>query len=161
MKNNASKIVAAVLAQHADVTLTDVNMNPAHSGFLRYAILMGARIHILDQRWVGDEPVSNLRVQNAKQLQAIEVREEHISTLESELPLLYLMAVCAKGVSTLPDHVLIHSMIKRSEFYVGANLCPGLDPGNICPLSDTHLTITGDPSLLPKIRPHLKELLHV
>ena len=133
VKTNASKIVAAVLAQHADVTLTDVNMNPAHSGFLRYAILMGARIHILDQRWVGDEPFSNLRVQNAKQLQAIEVREEHISTLETELPLLHLMAQYAKVTSIFPD--------------------PS-DPS-------CKRTIVGDPSLLPKIRPHLKELLHV
>jgi 3-phosphoshikimate 1-carboxyvinyltransferase len=133
VKNNASKIVAAVLAQHADVTLTDVNMNPAHSGFLRYAILMGARIHILDQRWVGDEPVSNLRIQHAKQLQAIEVREEHISTLETELPLLHFMAQYAKGTSVFPD--------------------PSEPSGK--------RIIVGDPSLLPKIRPHLKELLHV
>ncbi len=97
----APAIAAAIVSQHADVTLYNVNMSPAHSGFLRYAILMGARIHILDQRWEGDDPVSNLRVQYAKLLQAITVREEHIETLQAELHLLAMMAVCAKGTSQL------------------------------------------------------------
>ncbi|MFI4955734.1 MAG: hypothetical protein ACHQAX_00820 [Gammaproteobacteria bacterium] len=158
MKNNACKIVAAILSQHADVTLNDVNMNPAHSGFLRYAILMGARIHILDQRWIDDEPVSNLRVQHAKQLQAIEIRDEHLSTLEAELPLLYLMATCAKGTSTFPDHPSCRGEAFTALF---GDEEEG-EKGQVSPYSKyAKRIVIGDPALLPLLRSHLKEILNV
>lgn len=151
VKNNAPNIVAALLAQQADVTLNDVNMNPEASGFLRYAILMGARIHILDQRWVEDQPVSTLRIQHAKQLQAIDIRDEHLHTLVSELPLLYLMATVAKGTSTFPDHPTLRPMMEVMSL---RGVSPLVNEGG-------RVAVTGNPELLPKLRPHLKELLDV
>lgn len=98
----ARMMAAATLAQHSDLILEHVNIHPDHTGFLRYAILMGARITLLDQRWMGDQPVSSIHVQHANQLRAIEVRSEHISTLENELPFLNIMASVAKGTSRFP-----------------------------------------------------------
>lgn len=101
---SAARIIAsATLAPHSDVTIQNVNMHPDRSGFLRYAILMGARITLLDQRWVGDQPVSHLHIQQAKHLQAIQIRSEHVETLGVTLPFLNVMAACAKGISLFPS----------------------------------------------------------
>jgi 3-phosphoshikimate 1-carboxyvinyltransferase len=94
-------IAAATIAPYADLHIPAVNMNPARSGWLRYAILMGARIHILDQRWEGDEPVSHLHIQQAKKLLAVEVRAEHTNTLIHDLPALAMLAVCASGTTVV------------------------------------------------------------
>lgn len=87
----AVQIAQATVSKHADIFLENVHMHPDKTVFLRYAILMGARIHILDQRWVDSQPVSNLRVQHAKHLKAIEIRQEHMELLKNELPLLRMM----------------------------------------------------------------------
>lgn len=95
-------MAAATMAPSSDVTLMDVNVHPDYAGFLRYAILMGARITLLDQRWVGDQPVSNIHIQHAKQLRAITIRPEHLEVMGDTLPLLNVMAGSAQGQSSFP-----------------------------------------------------------
>ena len=97
----AFEIASASIAPNSDFIFDQVNMDPDHSGMLRYAILMGARIHILDQRWEKGIPISKLRIQPAKKLNAVTVRPDHLSTLIQDLPALAMMAVCADGTTVI------------------------------------------------------------
>jgi 3-phosphoshikimate 1-carboxyvinyltransferase len=131
-------IASATLAPHSDLMLDDVNMHPDHSGLLRYAILMGARIHILNQRWEKAVPVSKLRIQHAKQLIAVTVRPDHLHTLIQDLPALTMLAICAKGTTVVRglsdptpqvDAVLqvLQDVGAQIEYNEGSWVIPGLE----------------------------------
>lgn len=96
-------LAAACLATQADITLPNVNINPTRTGFLRYIILMNAKVTLTEHRWCAHEPVADLHIKHTKFCQAIKVLPEHVPSLIDELPLLFLLAARAKGVSEFPN----------------------------------------------------------
>ena len=55
-------MVAALIADEAEVSIPGVNLNPYRCGLLVTLAEMGAQIETLNQREVGGEPVADLRV---------------------------------------------------------------------------------------------------
>lgn len=89
-------LVAASIADSADLTLLHVGVNPTRTGILDILTLMGADITRSNEREVGGEPVADLRVKSA-QLKGIEVPEALVPLAIDEFPILFVAAACASG----------------------------------------------------------------
>ncbi len=93
-------LVAASIAEQADVTLEHVGINPTRTGIIDILKLMGADISIERVRVVGGEPVADLRVRSA-QLKGIEIPEALVPLAIDEFPVLFIAAACAEGRTIL------------------------------------------------------------
>ncbi len=93
-------LVAATIAEQADLTLTHVGINPTRTGILDILKLMGADITLENQREVGGEPVADIRVRSAK-LKGIQIPEDLVPLAIDEFPVLFVAAACAKGTTVL------------------------------------------------------------
>ncbi|MBS7325821.1 MAG: bifunctional prephenate dehydrogenase/3-phosphoshikimate 1-carboxyvinyltransferase [Thiopseudomonas sp.] len=93
-------LVAASIAENADVTLEHVGINPTRTGVIDILKLMGADISIERVRVIGGEPVADLRVRSA-QLKGIEIPEALVPLAIDEFPVLFIAAACAEGRTIL------------------------------------------------------------
>ncbi len=91
-------LVAGSVVPGADVTITNVGMNPTRTGIIAALKMMGADITELDSRIVGGEPVADLRVRHAP-LSAIEVPPELTPSMIDEYPVLFVAAAFATGTT--------------------------------------------------------------
>jgi len=91
-------LVAGSIVPGADVTITNVGMNPTRTGIIASLKMMGADITELDARIVGGEPVADLRVRHAP-LSAIEVPPELTPSMIDEYPVLFVAAAFATGTT--------------------------------------------------------------
>ncbi|WP_433911047.1 3-phosphoshikimate 1-carboxyvinyltransferase [Sphingomonas yabuuchiae] len=91
-------LVAGSIVPEADVTITNVGMNPTRTGIIEALKMMGADITELDARIVGGEPVADLRVRHAP-LSAIEVPPELTPSMIDEYPVLFVAAAFATGTT--------------------------------------------------------------
>ncbi|MGE7207023.1 3-phosphoshikimate 1-carboxyvinyltransferase [Sphingomonas sp. NPDC019816] len=91
-------LVAGSIVPGADVTITNVGMNPTRTGIIAALKMMGADITELNARIVGGEPVADLRVRHAP-LSAIEVPPELTPSMIDEYPVLFVAAAYAKGTT--------------------------------------------------------------
>ncbi len=93
-------MVAATIAEQADVTLQHVGINPTRTGVIEILKLMGADITLFNIRQVGGEPVADIRVR-AAQLQGIEIPQALVPLAIDEFPVLFVAAANAKGSTIL------------------------------------------------------------
>jgi len=93
-------LVAASIAQNADLTLQHVGMNPTRIGVIHILQAMGANITIFNQREVGGEPVADLHVVSAR-LRGITIAEDQVPLAIDEFPVLFVAAACAQGRTVL------------------------------------------------------------
>lgn len=93
-------LVAASIAEDADLLLTHVGVNPTRTGVIDILNLMGANIELLNQREVGGEPVADLQVRSAK-LKGIDIPRELVPLAIDEFPALFIAAACAEGQTVL------------------------------------------------------------
>ncbi|MEN9464578.1 MAG: hypothetical protein RL217_759 [Pseudomonadota bacterium] len=96
----AFMMVAASIAEDADVTLDHVGINPTRIGIINILRLMGGNIDVLNEREVGGEPVADIRVRSAK-LKGIPIPEDQVPLAIDEFPVLFIAAACAEGQTVL------------------------------------------------------------
>jgi 3-phosphoshikimate 1-carboxyvinyltransferase len=89
-------IVGATIVPESDITITNVGINPTRTGLLDVMRMMGADIHILDQREEGGEPVADLRVKSAP-LRGVSIGPDLIPQMIDEFPILCVAAAVAHG----------------------------------------------------------------
>jgi 3-phosphoshikimate 1-carboxyvinyltransferase len=92
-------MTAAAIVPNSDVTLTKVNLNPTRTGIVRVLDQMGAKMTISRLPGAG-EPLGNIRVQSSD-LRPIELGAKDVPAVIDELPLVALLAACAKGRSKI------------------------------------------------------------
>jgi 3-phosphoshikimate 1-carboxyvinyltransferase len=95
-------IVAAATHPDAEITLTNVGVNPTRTGLIDALTTMGAKIELLDSRMVGEEPVADIRVRSSR-LEGTEVGGEIFPRLLDEVPALAVAACFAAGRTILRD----------------------------------------------------------
>lgn len=93
-------LVAASIAENADVTLQHVGINPTRTGIIDILKLMGADLQLLNPREVGGEPVADIRVRSA-QLKGIHIPEDLVPLAIDEFPVLFVAAANAVGTTVL------------------------------------------------------------
>jgi 3-phosphoshikimate 1-carboxyvinyltransferase len=94
-------IVAGCLAAPPEgLLIQGVGMNPTRTGLLDVLRSMGAEMEILNARESGAEPVADLRIR-ASRLRGVRVPAESVPLAIDELPVLFIAAACAQGVTTV------------------------------------------------------------
>ena len=91
-------VLAALLADDADVLVEGVGINPTRRGVLDILTAMGADIDCRNERCMGDEPVADLRVRSSK-LKGIEPDPALVPLAIDEFPALFVAAAAAEGTS--------------------------------------------------------------
>jgi 3-phosphoshikimate 1-carboxyvinyltransferase len=96
LSSAAFVILAALLADKADIRILDVGVNPTRTGVLDILTAMGASISLENTRDMGEEPVADIRVRSSK-LRGIEVDPALVSLAIDEFPVLFVAAAAAEG----------------------------------------------------------------
>ena len=89
-------LLAAVLAQEADILIRNVGINPTRTGVIDILRSMGAEIDIENSRQLGEEPVADIRVRSSR-LSGGNVDPALVSLAIDEFPVLFVAAASAQG----------------------------------------------------------------
>ena len=95
-------IVAALITKGSDILLMNVGTNPLRTGILDVLTDMGADIKLINNRVIGNEPVSDIRIIYSR-LKSINISGKIISRLIDELPILFIACAICDGISTISD----------------------------------------------------------
>lgn len=93
-------IVAASLVPGSEIVLEHVGINPTRTGIIHIMRAMGANITLLNERFVGAEPVADLQIKAAS-LQGITIPEEYVPLAIDEFPVIFIAAAYAEGETRL------------------------------------------------------------
>jgi 3-phosphoshikimate 1-carboxyvinyltransferase len=96
LSSAAFVMLAALLAQKADIRILNVGVNPTRTGIIDILQSMGADISLENAQLLGEEPVADIRVRSS-QLQGGAVDPELVSLAIDEFPVLFVAAAAAKG----------------------------------------------------------------
>ncbi len=95
-------LVLAALASEQGVTLRNVGVNETRTGIIDALNMMGATVHLSNQRMVANEPVADLFVKKSV-LRGCEFSGDHIVRMIDEIPVLALLATQARGTTIIKD----------------------------------------------------------
>lgn len=99
LSSAAFVILAAILADDAEVIITNVGVNPTRTGVIDILKAMGADIRLENSTVLGQEPVADLRIRSSA-LQGCDVGPDLVSLAIDEFPALFVAAASARGVTT-------------------------------------------------------------
>ncbi len=100
ISSSAFFMVAGCIAEHGDVILKQVGINPTRTGVIDILKLMGADITLTNENLVGGEPVADIHVKSSK-LQGINIPEHLVPLAIDEFPVLFIASSCATGKTRL------------------------------------------------------------
>ena len=95
-------IAAGLICDNADLLIKNVNTNPTRAGIIKVAQSMGGNIELINERIISGEPVADIHV-TTSQLTGCEISGDIIPTLIDEIPVIAVMAACAKGTTRVKD----------------------------------------------------------
>jgi 3-phosphoshikimate 1-carboxyvinyltransferase len=98
LSSAAFPLVAAIVAEGAEVTVRNVGINPSRTGFLDILMHMGADICISNERLLGNEPVADITARSSA-LQGRDVDPDLVSLAIDEFPVLFAAAALADGTT--------------------------------------------------------------
>ena len=100
ISSSAFFMVAASIAEQADITLLAVNVNPTRTGVIDILRLMGANIELTNQRLQAGELIADIRVCSSE-LKGINIPEHLVPLAIDEFPVIFIAASCANGETVL------------------------------------------------------------
>jgi len=89
-------VALAAIAEHGELALADVCVNPSRTGAFRVLNRMGARLRYEDRRVEGGEELARL-VAAPGDLRGVIIEAAEVPSLVDELPILACVAACAEG----------------------------------------------------------------
>ena len=89
-------IVAACIAEDAEITIHNVGMNPTRTGVIDILLAMNANIEIHNEAIAGGEPIASITARSSH-LKGIEVPEHLVPSAIDEFPVICVAAACAEG----------------------------------------------------------------
>ena len=99
LSSAAFVMLAALIADNADVLIENVGVNPTRTGIIDILQAMGADISLEQPRLLGQEPVADIRVKSSE-LYGGPVDPALVSLAIDEFPVLFVAAAAAKGKTT-------------------------------------------------------------
>ena len=90
-------LVAGALHPDAEITITEVGLNPTRTGLVELLRRMGADIELTMRDESGPEPLGELRVRGGHPLRAVNIGGAEVAELIDELPLLGIVMAVAGG----------------------------------------------------------------
>jgi 3-phosphoshikimate 1-carboxyvinyltransferase len=98
LSSAAFVILAALLADDAEVLIEGVGVNPTRTGVLDILLEMGADLRLLNRRMFGAEPVADIAARSSR-LSGGKVDPGLVSLAIDEFPVLFVAAAAAGGVT--------------------------------------------------------------
>lgn len=95
-------LVAAAIHPDAEITLSNIGLNPSRTGVLGVLRQMGADIQVRRERMVAGEPVGDLVARSSK-LRGVEIAGDIVPILIDEIPVLSVAAAMAEGDTVIRD----------------------------------------------------------
>ncbi len=95
-------LAAGLLVPDSEILLQNVGINETRDGMLRVIRAMGGNIKLNNVRMEGGEPVADILV-SSSQLHGTKIGGGLIPTLIDEIPVIAVMAACAKGDTEITD----------------------------------------------------------
>ncbi len=96
LSSAAFVILAGLLAEKADILVSNVGVNPTRIGIFDILQAMGADISLENPQLLGEEPVADIRVRSSN-LQGSRVDPALVSLAIDEFPVLFVAAAAATG----------------------------------------------------------------
>ncbi len=95
-------IVAALIADDAELHIKNVGLNPTRCGLINILIEMGGSIEIKNEKDLCNEVVGDITVKSSK-LKGIDVSGKIIANIIDEIPILSIAAAAASGETNISD----------------------------------------------------------
>ncbi len=95
-------IVAGLITPNSEVLIKNVGINETRDGIIRIVKSMGGNITLLNERIACGEKVADVLVKSSD-LKATTIEGAIIPTLIDELPVIAILAACAKGTTVIKD----------------------------------------------------------
>ncbi len=95
-------LAAGLLVPGSELLVKNVGINPTRAGFLKVCKAMGADLSLINERTLGGEPQADILVKSSH-LKGTVIEGDLIPTLIDELPILAVMAACARGTTIIRD----------------------------------------------------------
>ena len=95
-------IVAALIAEDAELHIKNVGLNPTRCGLINILIEMGGSIEIKNEKTLCNEVVGDIAVKSSK-LKGIDVNGKIIANIIDEIPILSIAAAAASGETNISD----------------------------------------------------------
>ena len=95
-------IAAGLITPNSEILIRNVGINETRDGIIRVVQAMGGNISLLNMRTACGEKVADLLVKTSE-LTATTVEGAIIPTLIDELPVIAVLAACAKGTTIIKD----------------------------------------------------------
>lgn len=96
LSSAAFLVLAALLAPACELVIRGVGVNTTRTGFIEILRAMGADIAVEDARFLGEEPVADLRIRSSA-LRGTDVDPALVSRAIDEFPALFVAASRARG----------------------------------------------------------------
>ena len=112
LSSAAFVMLAALLADNAEVLIRNVGVNPTRSGVIDILQAMGANISLENPRVLGEEPAADIRVRSSD-LHGIVVDPALVSLAIDEFPVLFVAAAAANGKTVFSG--LAELRVKESD----------------------------------------------
>ena len=93
-------IVLTLLSKDSKLTIKDVNVNPSRIGFIKIINKMGAKVKIINKRYVYGEKLADICVNSQKNFKSINCPVEFNSNAIDEFLIIFLLASKASGISS-------------------------------------------------------------
>lgn len=95
-------IVAAAAHPDADITLSNVGVNPTRTGIFDVLRAMGVVIDLVNDRTIAGEPVADLRIRSSE-LKGIDIGGDVIPLMIDEVPVVAVAAAMAEGTTRITE----------------------------------------------------------
>lgn len=95
-------LAAGAIVPGSEVVLKDVGVNPTRNGIIEVLQKMGAKLEIMNERLLNQEPVADLKI-SYSELSGIEIGGDIIPKLIDEIPIIALLATQASGKTVIKD----------------------------------------------------------
>ena len=95
-------LAAGLITKDSEITLKGVGINETRDGILRVIRAMGGHLNVTNVRMEGQEAVADLTVRSSE-LKATQIGGAIIPALIDEIPVIAVMAACAKGTTVIRD----------------------------------------------------------
>jgi len=96
-------ICAAAVTPGSHLIVRNVGVNPTRTGFIDALLAMGARVTLVNEREICNEPVADVTVTGVPQLEGICVRGALVPRMIDEFPAFAVAAACARGTTVVRD----------------------------------------------------------
>lgn len=95
-------IAAGLLVPNSEICIKHVGINPTRDGIIRVCKSMGGNIKLENKRTIGGELVADIIVKSSN-LKGTVIEGDIIPTLIDEIPIIAVLAACAKGTTIIHD----------------------------------------------------------